>query len=138
MTSRRRVTVWVGVGLAVAGGAVALVAWVGLDQANGYLGVSASVAALLGLGLAVWPLKAPDSCEGEDGRGLTVDQWGKASGGGQVRQVGADSSSPPGSGPRGSGRAGGVKQRGKAKGAGSRVEQVGGDRTVGGEDAGQA
>lgn len=53
--------VWVGSGLAVAGLAVALVAWVGLDRANAYLGIPAAVAAVLGLALGVYGLFAPSS-----------------------------------------------------------------------------
>ncbi|MEY9857092.1 hypothetical protein ABH935_002700 [Catenulispora sp. GAS73] len=59
MTGRARVAVWTGSGLLVAGSAVAVVAWVGLDKANQYLGVPAAIAALLGLVVAVYGLVAP-------------------------------------------------------------------------------
>ena len=124
--------------LAVAGGALALVAWVGLDRANAYLGVPAAIAALLGLGLAVFPPKNDDT--DSDGPEHSVNQRGKALDGGQVLQVGADSktgpesknrtTTPPATGNR--------KQRATAKGQGSRVEQIGGDRIDRGRDAGQA
>jgi hypothetical protein len=51
---RRPACVWGGSALAAAGLCIALVAWVGLDRANSYLGVAASVAAVLGLALGVY------------------------------------------------------------------------------------
>jgi hypothetical protein len=51
---RRPACVWGGTALAVAGLCVALVAWVGLDRANSYLGVAASAATVLGLALGVY------------------------------------------------------------------------------------
>jgi hypothetical protein len=49
MSGRKSVLVWVGSGLAVAGLAALLVAWLGLNRANEYLGVPAAVAAFIGL-----------------------------------------------------------------------------------------
>jgi hypothetical protein len=135
MASRQRVMVWSGVGLAVVGGAVALVAWVGLDKANGYLGVPAAVAALLGVGLAAFPPKSDDA----ETRGPvhSVNQSGKAVDGGHVLQVGGDSVAGPGHEKRTAANpgTGSRKQRGTAKGKGSRVEQIGGNRTDGSGDA---
>lgn len=138
MTSRRRVTVWSGAGLAVVGGAVALVVWVGLGKANAELGAPAAIAALLGLGLAVFPPKSEGTDKHESGHSL--DQRGKAIKGGQVLQVGADSATGLGSGRTTTTKpvTGSRKQHATAKGQGSRVEQVGGDRVDGGCDAGQA
>lgn len=53
-TRRRPTYVWGGAALAGAGLCIALVAWVGLDRANSYLGVAASLATVLGLALGVY------------------------------------------------------------------------------------
>lgn len=54
MDTRRRVYMWSGSALAVAGLGVALVAWVGLDRANQYLGVPSALAGILGLALSAY------------------------------------------------------------------------------------
>lgn len=51
---RRLAYVWGGAALAVAGLCVALVAWVGLERTNLYLGVAASIAGVCGLALGVY------------------------------------------------------------------------------------
>lgn len=137
--SHRRVWAWVGVVLALAGGGLALVAWVGLDKANAYLGIPAAIAALVGAGLVVFPLTQNGDEGGGDAPGAKTDQRAKATDGGQVLQVGGNlttgptaariPTAPPGRGNR--------KQRAKAEGKSSRVEQVGGDWIDGGRNAGQ-
>nr|WP_133996809.1 hypothetical protein [Streptomyces sp. 846.5] len=59
MENRSRGYVWAGVALATTGLGTALVAWVGLDRANQYIGVPAAVAAFLGLALSVYGVFAP-------------------------------------------------------------------------------
>jgi hypothetical protein len=56
MSGRKGVLVWVGVSLVVAGLAVLLMVWLGLDRANEYIGVPAAVASLVGLVLSSYGL----------------------------------------------------------------------------------
>jgi len=126
--------VWFGAALAAAGIAGALVAWVGLDRANAYLGVPAAVAALVGLGLALYTLARERSdSSGVDER--RVKQRAKASGRGKVRQVGGHSLSGTSSHTR-EAPASNARQTARARGDGD-IEQIGGDR-VGGSDGAKA
>lgn len=66
MDKKRWAYVCWGAALAVVGVCAALVAWVGLDRANQYLGVPAAIAALVGLVLAGYGLAAGSGGEGVD------------------------------------------------------------------------
>ena len=54
MPRLKNTLIWGGMGLAIAGLVALLVAWVGLDRANEYLGVPATVATLIGLALSAY------------------------------------------------------------------------------------
>ena len=122
--------VWAGLGLVAAGGAGALVAWVGLDRANAYLGVPAAVAALLGLAVAVYALAAESNPLEGAAAPRRVRQRATSSQRGRVVQIGghagaAVSTSTPGAV---------VDQRARARGDGQ-VEQTGGDAASAGGGA---
>jgi hypothetical protein len=119
----RRVAAWIGSGLCVAGTAAALVAWVGVDRANAYLGVPAAVAALAGLGISLYAVAVSGPGGDSPGRPVRwVRQQARASGRGVVTQVGGDQG--------GGGLAGyDVDQRAAAMDDG-RIVQVGGDRSA--------
>lgn len=117
---------WAGGLLGVAGLAVGLVAWVGLDRANAYLGVPAAVAALVGLGVSVYALVGSPAGDGDASSGRRVRQRATATDRAHVMQVGG--SVVGGTGPRSAAGLGGrVDQRASAAGEAS-VEQVAGNR----------
>jgi hypothetical protein len=119
------VALWSGVGLVVAGGAAALVAWLGFDRANAYLGVPAAVAALVGLATAVYGLTV-EGGSAANGPGR-VRQRARASGRGRVRQAAGDQQAySPGRGA--AAPAIEADQWARARGDGW-VEQVGGNQT---------
>jgi hypothetical protein len=132
VTGRQKVVVWLGSGIAVGGLAASLVAWVGLDRANAYLGVPAALAALAGLVVSVYALRGEAAREStRSGEGRRVRQRAKASKGGRVMQIGAR----VGAGPSTSTPAD-LDQRASARGQGQ-IEQIGTD-AAGERDADQA
>jgi hypothetical protein len=90
------VVVWSGAGLGAAGAAGALVEWVGLDRANAFLGIPAAVAAVLGLGVAVYGVVVAERSPGAGGSERRVRQRATASGRGRVSQVGGHAVQGPG------------------------------------------
>lgn len=93
MSTRQRWLAAIGGCIAVAAIGILLVGLLGWDRTNTYLGVPAALAALCGLGLAVYPLvtkrEAPGN--GTDHR-TTARQWAKARRQAVVVQVGASKS----------------------------------------------
>jgi hypothetical protein len=116
----------------VAGLAGALVAWVGLNRANSYLGVPAAVAAVVGLGVSVYGLRGEAGDGAQPGVGRRVRQGARASKGSRVVQIGGRAGARPA--PTEADPAD-IEQRARAVDR-SRIEQVGGD-AVGQRDAAQ-
>lgn len=90
MNRRQRTAVLVASSVLGIGGLTgALVAWVGLDRANAYLGVPAAIAALVGLGMSLYAVLTPESAGSTAQSPLRrVRQTATASDRGRVTQVG--------------------------------------------------
>ena len=116
---------WAGGLLVVAGLAAGLVAWVGWDRANAYLGIPAAAAALIGLGVSVYALTAGPSGGGSQS-GRRVRQRASATGKARLVQVGGSATGSAGSQPA-AGPSEWVDQHASALGD-ARVDQVAGDR----------
>lgn len=126
VTDRQAATLWVGAGLAAVGLAAGLVAWVGLDRANAYLGVPAAIAALIGLGLSVYALVGAPS-EAKPPARRRVRQRASATDRAQVRMVAGSVLSDGVGGVTAS--AEDVDQRADAAGQ-ARIDQIGGDQRI--------
>ena len=130
VTRSRQIVVWVGATLAVAGAAGALVAWFGLDRANAYLGVTAAVAAVLGLGVSIYTLVRDWSVESKSAPTRTVRQRARAADRAQVTQVAGDAIQGSANGRPHADEHTTVRQQASAVGE-ARIVQTGGDQSSG-------